>query len=122
LLTHDIIANGGSITLNADVDPSGGAIEITNATINSKGGNIILGGGSDPSKFPAFGTDAKIPIGVFLNGSTLNAGTGNISIRGQALAGGSNFYGISVSGSKITTAGTGSITLNGIGGKGFGKN
>ncbi|MEG5072695.1 CHAT domain-containing protein [Microcoleus sp. B3-D2] len=121
LVNNDITANGGSITLNADVDGSGaGAIAITNAIINSNGGNIILGGGTNPSNSPAVGT-APNPIGVSLTGSTLNAGTGNISIRGQGLAGDSFNHGISVSTSKITTAETGSITLNGIGGNGTGS-
>ncbi|MEG4279060.1 filamentous hemagglutinin N-terminal domain-containing protein, partial [Microcoleus sp. MON1_C1] len=121
LVNKNITANGGSITLNADVDASGaGAIAITNAIINSNGGNIILGGGSSPSNSPAVGTVAN-PIGVSLTGSTLNAGTGNISIRGQGVAGVSNNNGISVSTSGITTAGTGSITLNGTGGNGTGS-
>ncbi|MEG4069274.1 filamentous hemagglutinin N-terminal domain-containing protein, partial [Microcoleus sp. Pol11C2] len=121
LVNKNITANGGSITLNADVDGSGaGAIAITNATINSNGGNIILGGGTNPSNSPAVGTVAN-PIGVSLTGSTLNAGTGNISIRGQGLAGDSFNHGISVSTSGITTAETGSITLNGIGGNGTGS-
>ncbi|MEG4116416.1 filamentous hemagglutinin N-terminal domain-containing protein, partial [Microcoleus sp. N9_B4] len=121
LVNKNITANGGSITLNADVDGSGaGAIAITNAIINSNGGNIILGGGTNPSNSPALGTAAN-PSGVSLTGSTLNAGTGNISIRGQGVAGVSNNLGISVSTSKITTAGTGSITLNATGGNGTGS-
>ncbi len=118
LVNKNITANGGSITLNADVDTSGaGAIAITNATINSNGGNIILGGGSNPSNSPAVGT-APNPIGVSLTDSTLNAGTGNISIRGQGLAGDRNNHGIDLSNSEITTVGSGSITLNGTGGNG----
>ncbi|MEG4218603.1 two-partner secretion domain-containing protein, partial [Microcoleus sp. Pol14C4] len=121
LVNKNITANGGSITLNADVDGSGaGAIAITNAIINSNGGNIILGGGTNPSNSPAVGTVAN-PSGVDLTGSTLNAGTGNISLRGQGFAGVSNNNGISVSTSGITTAGTGSITLNATGGNGTGS-
>ncbi|MEG4962277.1 two-partner secretion domain-containing protein, partial [Microcoleus sp. K4-C2] len=121
LVNKNITANGGSITLNADVDGSGaGAIAITNAIINSNGGNIILGGSTNPSNSPAVGTVAN-PRGVSLTGSTLNAGTGNISLRGQGVAGVSNNNGISLSNSGITTAGTGSITLNGIGGNGTGS-
>ncbi|MEG4862134.1 MULTISPECIES: two-partner secretion domain-containing protein [unclassified Microcoleus] len=120
-VNKNITANGSSITLNADLDGSGaGAIAITNAIINSNGGNIILGGGTNPSNSPAVGTAAN-PSGVDLTGSTLNAGTGNISIRGQGVAGVSNNLGISVSTSKITTAGTGSITLNATGGNGTGS-
>ncbi|MEG3992798.1 CHAT domain-containing protein [Microcoleus sp. SVA1B1] len=120
-VNKNITANGGSITLNADLDGTGaGAIAITNAIINSNGGNIILGGGTNPSNSPAVGTAAN-PIGVDLTGSTLNAGTGNISIRGQGLAGVSFNDGISISNSGITTAGTGSITLNGTGGNATGN-
>jgi hypothetical protein len=112
---ENITANGGSITLNADVDgQNGGTIAIT-AIINSNGGNIILGGGSNPLSSPALGT-AQTSIGVFITNSTLNAGTGNISIRGQGRPGEAANEGISVSNSTITTAGAGSITLNGTGG------
>jgi filamentous hemagglutinin family protein len=125
-VNQNITANGGNITLNADVDGSGaGAIVITKATLNSNGGNIILGGGSNPSTSPAVGTGEFIRIGVSLIGSTLNAGTGNISITGQGFAGLSvnDNNGIYVStNSGITTAGTGSITLNGTGGNGIGSN
>jgi filamentous hemagglutinin family protein len=129
-VNNSLTSFGGNITLNADVDGTGGgAIAITNAIIKSNGGNIILGGGSNPLIFPAEGTVYPLltyakganAIGVEITNSTLDAATGNISITGKGLAGTSKNHGISVSNSGINTAGTGSIILNGIGGNGTGS-
>ncbi|MGL5065443.1 MAG: beta strand repeat-containing protein, partial [Microcoleus sp.] len=114
-VTQNITTSGGNITLNADTDSlNGGAINLTDATLISGGGNIILGGGSNPLTTPATGAPGNY-TGILLNNSTLNAGGGNISLRGTGLFGtASNYDGISIaSGSKVQTSGNGTITIIG---------
>ncbi|WP_448527249.1 two-partner secretion domain-containing protein [Parathermosynechococcus lividus] len=104
-----------NIILNADADANGfGAIQVSAVTLNSNGGNIILGGGLDPLNDPAVGTLTS-PSGIQLNGSTLNAGTGNISLIGQGrdtIA--VNSHGIQLTNSILETT-SGHITLIGEG-------
>lgn len=111
-------SNKLNVTLNSNRGGNGGVIAITNAAINSNGGDIILGGGSNPMTIPAVGTAAN-PIGVYLNGATLNSGVGNISIRGQGINGTSNAYGILVNNGTTIQSITGNILLNGTGGNGI---
>ncbi|MDZ8262094.1 CHAT domain-containing protein [Nostoc sp. ChiQUE01b] len=104
------------VTLNADRDGiNGGAIALKNgAAIDSNGGNIVLGGSSNPLNEPAQGTAAN-PIGVSLNGATLNSGSGNISIKGQGNnADASEQKGILLNNSSIMVE-NGDISLTGIG-------
>ncbi|MDZ8093940.1 MAG: CHAT domain-containing protein [Nostoc sp. DedQUE05] len=104
------------VTLNANRDGiNGGAIALkSGAAINSNGGNIVLGGSSNPLNEPAQGTAAN-PIGVSLNGATLNSGSGNISIKGQGNnADASEQKGILLNNSSIM-AENGDISLTGIG-------
>lgn len=82
------------VTLNADADSSGaGNITLTNATINSNGGDIILGGGSNLLSTASTGTNR---IEVSLTNSNLNTGTGNISIKGTAAFGSSDLLGTDI--------------------------
>ncbi|HLO50686.1 MAG TPA: filamentous hemagglutinin N-terminal domain-containing protein, partial [Kamptonema sp.] len=119
----NITTQGGTITLNADRDGGGvGAIAIANATINSNGGNIILGGGTTPSNSPAVGTPAN-PDGIGITNSNLSAGSGNISIQGTGVAGVSGASGITIeNGAIVQTSGTGTITIKGTGGNGTTSN
>ena len=128
---NDIIVNTGvsisstlnklNVVLNADQDQAtspGGSITMNSgSSILSNGGNILLGGGAGAAG-NAIGTATNI-VGVKLDNATLNAGAGNITIRGQGFTGASGAYGIQISGGAdlITTA-TGAITLNGSGGSG----
>ncbi|MBN3944725.1 CHAT domain-containing protein [Nostoc sp. NMS9] len=110
------------VSLDADRDGiNGGAIALNSgALIDSKGGNIVLGGSRNPLNDPAEGTAAN-PIGVSLNGVTLNSGTGNISIRGEGNdADASERKGIWLNNSSIIAV-DGDISLTGIG-NGNGKN
>jgi filamentous hemagglutinin family protein len=110
-----------NVTLNADRDSNGvGSISINGTTISTNGGDIILGGGSNPLTQPAVGTASGVGQGVYINNSTLNAGTGNISIRGIGGTGGLNAHGILFDGtfsgtsSQVITTGGGTITMTGI--------
>ena len=102
----------------------------------SNGGNITLGGGLNgtdyavgtaTSAMPTYGPNAKYK-GVFLQAATLNAGGGNISIKGKGWQGANwndlaaDYYAIGVdvvgytAGSSISTTGNGTITIDGVGG------
>ncbi|MCK9389018.1 MAG: filamentous hemagglutinin N-terminal domain-containing protein, partial [Sulfuritalea sp.] len=109
-----------TVVLNSDSDAlNGGAIVMnTGSFITSNGGNITLGGGANPLLNPATGNGANVS-GISLDGVTLNAGAGNISLRGTGAAGTNNATGIYATGSTLQTT-TGSISLTGIGGAGGG--
>ena len=116
-----IISSLGSaplnVTLNADRDGNGaGAIAMRSGSeIISNGGNIILGGGSNPLGFPAVGTANNIP-GILIDGATLDAGAGNISLRGTGSSGsGNGNRGIEIRSGTIQST-SGAITLTGTGG------
>lgn len=113
------------VTLNADSNAGGapGAIVMnTESGIFSNGGNIILGGGTDPLTTPTRGT-MTAPAGVLLNNATLNSGAGNISIQGSGLVGMSNNPGILIQNNSTIETASGAINLTGTGnGFGFGNN
>jgi filamentous hemagglutinin family protein len=109
-----------NVTINSDSDASGaGSILMNlNTGILSNGGNIILGGGLDPTTTAAIGSGANAR-GVNLNKATLNAAGGNISIRGIGLASGTSRDGVIFQGgSVVRTTGNGTITIVGNAGTG----
>ncbi|WP_173012493.1 MBG domain-containing protein [Niveispirillum sp. SYP-B3756] len=123
-VTANISASGLgalAITLNADSGNAGaGAIRISNASLSSRGGAIILGGGGDPASAAALG-NAATGIGVAIANATLNAGGGNIAIRGQGAAATTHAgtgIGIDLNAASLTTSGSGTISLDGQGGAG----
>lgn len=125
----DSVAGGDrlNVVFNADRDASGvGGITIANAaSIRTSGGDIVLRGGNaalaplpsltDAGYAAALGATAARSISIAA--ATLNAGGGNITMRGIGIGGG-NSPGISIAGSTVQTNGTGTITLDGIGGSG----
>ncbi|MBI1275452.1 filamentous hemagglutinin N-terminal domain-containing protein, partial [bacterium] len=124
---NDITINSGSditaagagkldITLNSDSDNTGaGAIGASAAgtQLVSNSGNIILGGGLDPTTDEAMGSAAGGHDGIDMSGATINAGGGSIIMRGRTAEVG--YAGIYLSGATIQTSGTGTITLFGAG-------
>jgi hypothetical protein len=107
------------MVFNADSEPDqDGAVTLNSGTFTTNGGNLTIGGGADPTTTPAYGSAASSGRGVVLNGSSVNAGGGNISIRGVGrTATASNAYGIyNTAGATVQTSGIGNITLNGTGG------
>lgn len=107
------------VTLNADnTGLQTGYVSLGNGTINTNGGNIIIGGGLNPLTTAAFGNGGSV-YGVYLNGTTLNAAGGDISITGQGRATGNSNFGVYLNtASNVLTTGTGTITINGTGGGG----
>lgn len=98
-----INSNGGNITLGA------GAINISNnALIDSKGGDIILGGSSNPSTTPA--------TSLNLNGAQLRSDTGEIRLTSNDIElTGANFQSASGGNIKLNTPnGTGKIILDDV--------
>ncbi len=114
----DVTTGGGNIVLNSDRDASGaGAIYLGDyKDFTSNGGNIIFGGGADPSATAARGTTGTFSSGIRIGGgSTISAGGGNISMRGQGgsdAGGGTGVY----NGAAVTTTGSGTISVTGTGG------
>ncbi|WJI24617.1 CHAT domain-containing protein [Thermosynechococcus sp. B0] len=115
LVADDIRSEAGrlNIILHADADNSGaGAIRLDSVTLITNGGNIILGGGSNPFTSPAIGLGTA---GVRIINSTLNADGGHIRIHGSgATIDGQE--GVLIGGSSIFTSGSGEITILGTGG------
>lgn len=111
-------SNKLNVTFNADWDASNaGAITMNSgSSITTNGGNIIFGGGAVPATTPVYGTSQ---CGINLITATLNAGTGNITMRGVGSAV-ANGYGILLNNSSLTSNG-GTITLVGVGGAGSGS-
>lgn len=114
LVQADVSSGGGDITFNADSDgtaPDGGILVDTGVTVASSGGDIIMGGGSDPSAMPAIGTSPTSHRGVFIRSATVSAGAGDISLRGV----GTNDA-VNVGSSLVeTTSGNITIVANGSG-------
>ncbi|HEY9830044.1 MAG TPA: filamentous hemagglutinin N-terminal domain-containing protein, partial [Stenomitos sp.] len=120
LAANDITLNGGiasssgrlNVNLNADADNSGaGALVISNAAINTNGGDVIGSGrGSTGSQF-----------GIRLVNSSINAGYGSVALvgsRGSIGDNNGNNSGIWLTNTLLTTTGMGAITLRGNGGIG----
>ena len=115
---RDIVSNGSSglsssgakvnLTMDSDsADSNGsgsGAISLGADTWSTSGGNITLGGGTTPTTMAAIG-DSGHNSGVSLNGTTLNAGAGSISMIGAG-----SINGITLS-SDTLSAGNGGISI-----------
>ncbi|MFP4575081.1 MAG: filamentous hemagglutinin N-terminal domain-containing protein, partial [Coleofasciculus sp.] len=114
VVNQNIRTNEGSVTLNADFDNiNGGLLNITNATIDTGGGNFIGTGRGNVAS----------TAGVTINNSTINTEDGNIILTGTGGNSGNENFGIFINnGSVIETTGIGTITLNGIGGMGTSVN
>lgn len=91
-----------NVILNANSTGNTGNAIALNSNITTRGGNLVLGGGADPTTGVA-----QDSVGAFIAGD-LNAGGGDIIINGKGL----NGDGINLMGT-LQTSGNGSITLNG---------
>ena len=106
-----ITSVGGNVVLNSDTDTatsSGGGIRVL-GTVNSTGGNITLGGGADPATTNTVATTTSGNDGIQIVGGTLDAGSGDISLRGSSAL--DDGVGIQNGATIQTTSGT--ISLNG---------
>ena len=113
----DVISTTGAmnVILNADRDASGsGGVFINSGgtTITTLGGDFTIGGGTSPTTTAVFGPTDK---GIYVDGVTISAGAGNISIRGQgdATNGGGASIGVDLTNGTTITTTTGAITILG---------
>ncbi|MDP1611625.1 MAG: filamentous hemagglutinin N-terminal domain-containing protein [Sulfuritalea sp.] len=109
--------NGLDLTLNAhyasDVAP--GNVQITNSSINTNGGSVVIGGGLNPNLTAAIGYEAGFK-GVLLDNAAISTGAGNILIHGQGFGAGSYNIGVGlINGASLTTT-SGAVALTGVGG------
>jgi hypothetical protein len=76
------------VVLHSDSDSSnGGRINISGVSINSNGGDIVLGGGINPMSMPAVGiAGLGNESGVLVEDSTVNAAGGNIVITARGVS------------------------------------
>ena len=119
-----------NVVLNSDRDGNGaGAIVINpGANISSNGGDIVMGGGSNPLEDFAFGTTFNPDGGIKIEGDELtfveiNAEGGDIIINGKGVAPNDNNQfggsGVSVDKSVLKTSDGGRIRIQGDGGNGI---
>jgi gliding motility-associated-like protein len=129
-----ITTNGGDVVLWSDSDSSGttttagGTISLlASSSISTEGGNIILAGGNDtnadgiPDGYAIGGLSGtahgltNVRSALYLDAASLDAGTGNVLLRGQGTGNAQNFqmgtrlYGGSLKGADITINGKGSL-------------
>ena len=135
----DITATGNALDLHllSDNDGAGGgAIDLGYTNITTNGGNIIAGGGTDPfntitpgdlTDSRAIGT-ASNNDGITIANGILNAGAGNITVRGAGrnvggVANGINRqYGVLLNNGGQLQTSNGTITVHGTGGNGTERN
>jgi CHAT domain-containing protein len=109
-----------SVILNADrdADNSGRIALAAGTSINSNGGDVVLGGGLNPLTTPAVSTSTT-DSGVSINGN-INASGGNVTVRGSNTL---SSNGVRINGGgQVITNGTGNITIEGTGGSGSSNN
>ena len=116
----NITSNTGELNMvfNADGDAvpnQDGAVQLGNGTFTTNGGDFTVGGGANPLTTAAYGNAVNID-GVALISSQINAGGGNISMRGVGYNTGNTIHGVANYGSTVQTNGNGTITVHGIGG------
>lgn len=119
-----------------DADNSGsGSIALSNASISTNGGDVVLAGGVDDGANggvagdgrpdnDAWGNAANI-VGVSLNNSAITTGPGSIAILGHGRnnAATQQQYGVFIdNGSTLATIAEGNITIRGTGGSGTIRN
>lgn len=116
IVSASLSTMGASITLTSDTDqassPGGGIVVNNGAAIATMGGDIVLGGGADPNLFPAVATMTS-EDGVHIDGATLDAGGGNILIRGYASVGPGADDGVELQNGALLVTTTGEIAIFG---------
>ena len=107
------------IVFDADTATGGGTILIGTGTISTNGGDIVFGGQGSPETLTAVGGPASSTSygsGIEIDGM-LNAGGGNVSLRGQGYSNSSgNACGVYILGGTVQVNGPGNISIAGTGG------
>ena len=120
-----IDATGGSnalaVTLTSNSSGTGGGIYMPSSSIKSEGGAITLNGGGTGG-YALGDSSLSNGQGIYLDAATLNAGGGNIVLKGKA-RNATYSVGIDIDNqSVLTTSGSGTITLTGVGAYSSGTN
>ena len=118
LVNTTISSTSGALNLvmnsNSDSNATGGGVYLGASAISTNGGNVTIGGGADPLNNYAIGygpVELNTGIvqyhpqryGFIMNtGSAINAGGGNISIRGKTISGEMG-SGVSITGGTVVT-------------------
>ena len=112
IVNQSITTNNGNVILNSDADGTGGGtISVVGANIVTNGGNLALVGGIGGAGFANSNISGN---GINLSAATLNAGGGNITLRGRNETT-SGLAGVYAFNSTISTIGAGTISIGGIG-------
>ncbi|MBG79022.1 MAG: hypothetical protein CL570_08360 [Alphaproteobacteria bacterium] len=108
------------VILNADRNgDDNGAIALTDASLITLGGNVIMGGGTDPSTTSAHGgIDGSFDVGVDLDNTDISTASGSINLRGEGEDSGSDDHGLYIHNGSHLHSTSGDITLVGRGGAG----
>jgi trimeric autotransporter adhesin len=127
IIQSSAISGASGFALNVILDANSGngasGYILSSANITTYGGDIWMGGGAlDGSGHPtgtAYGNNGSY-FGIEVNGTTLNAAGGNITMNGTGYASTtSSAYGLWLTGgSTVRTSGTGNISITGAGGSG----
>ncbi|MCA0176127.1 MAG: YDG domain-containing protein [Proteobacteria bacterium] len=111
------------VVLWADQDNSGaGSIQVINVPITSNGGDVVMGGGLDGNADGRPDGAAIGDHGIYMDGVALNAGAGNITLRGasnqttSAWSTGINVESSILSARVVTLTGTGATNTGANGG------
>jgi filamentous hemagglutinin family protein len=115
----DVSSTGTTVTVHSDFDDTGAGAIVMNSgsSITSNDGDIILGGGSDPTSDSAVGEGTNTS-GISLVTATLDAGAGDISLRGTGKSAAGGGGGLSINSSSLIQTTTGNINITGQGGDG----
>ena len=107
----NLTTNGGEVSLNSDTDGDFDGRVVITSTITTATGNIIIGGGADPTTTPV--VTNLVNTAVDITGSLVTT-TGNVSIlAGDGSATGTTGFNIDGGGSITTT--DGNVDITGIG-------
>jgi filamentous hemagglutinin family protein len=113
-----IDTDGGNLTLQARAsDAVQGHVVLDGALLTTAGGSIRIGGGTNDgfavSSAPFSPDGTTFGSGVIIHRSTLDAGGGDVTIRGQGDGTGHGFYqgGVTLYGATIVTTGAGTVSV-----------
>ncbi len=134
VITDSSISSTGhklGVTLNAHYanNTAVGNVQISNSSINTNGGAVVIGGGDDPKQIPAIGYYGGSPNtnhGVYMNSASINTYGGDVTLSGAGSNGGYHNVGVYLYGydggeggmnMQIATGG-GNLDITGVGGDG----
>ena len=113
-----------NLILDSATGSTSGYVKLGSGTFTTNGGNIVIGGGTLIGGLPsgaAYGNSGS-GHGIYLNGTTMNAGSGNITMIGYSYSGTSDTGGVYLNSATVEVTGAGNISITGTGGGTGGSN